>query len=263
MRKLKQETFLRKALELKLKKSKAHYTDLLEKSRRMQEYLRHLSHQVLLAQEEERKKISRELHDEIAQTLAGINVHLATLKVEAAVNTDGLKKKITRTQRLVEKSVNIVHRFARELRPTLLDDLGLVPALRSYMKEFTQKTRIPVYFSSYSGIDRMNGDQRTALFRIAQSALTNIAQHAHASRVSIKLQKLSGTMRMMVQDNGRAFQVDHVLFHRKRKRLGLLGMRERVEMVGGSLAIDSVRGKGTTITAEIPIIKGQKELKDE
>jgi signal transduction histidine kinase len=85
------------------------------------------------AQEEERKMISRELHDQIAQTLTGINIRLATLKAEAMVNVKGLQKKITRTQRMVEKSVDIVHRFARELRPTVLDDLGLIPALHSYM----------------------------------------------------------------------------------------------------------------------------------
>ena len=102
----------------------------------MQEQLRLLSRQLLSAQEEERKKISRELHDVIAQTLAGINVRLAALKKEAALNTKGLEHNITRTQRLVQHSVEIVHRFARELRPTVLDDLGLIPALHTFMKSF-------------------------------------------------------------------------------------------------------------------------------
>ena len=142
-RQLKLEIARRKTVEKSLRNSEQHYSRLLEQSRHQQEQLRHLSHQILSAQEEERKQISRELHDEIAQTLTGINVHLATLKTEAALNTKGLTKKIARTQRLVEKSVNIVHRFARELRPTVLDDLGLIPALHSFMKEFTKRTGHP------------------------------------------------------------------------------------------------------------------------
>ena len=131
-RQLKREILQRKTVEQSLRKSEEHYGRLLEQSQRMQEQLRHLTRQLLLAQEEERKKISRELHDEIAQTLTGINVRLASLKTEAAHNTKGLQSKISSAQRMVEKSVDIVHRFARELRPTVLDDLGLIPALLSH-----------------------------------------------------------------------------------------------------------------------------------
>ena len=133
----------RKAAEEALKKSEHHYSQLLEKSDRLQEQLRRLSRQILSAQEEERKEISRELHDVIAQTLTGINVRLAALKKEAAINTKGLDRNIARTQRLVEKSVDIVHQFARELRPAVLDDLGLIPALHSFMKNFSTRTRRP------------------------------------------------------------------------------------------------------------------------
>jgi signal transduction histidine kinase len=123
-RKLRQEITRRQTMEQALRKSERHYGRLLEQSRGMQEQLRHLSHQLLTVQEEERKKISRELHDEIAQTLTGINVQLAALETPATINVKDLRKKIARTQRMVEKSVDIVHRFARELRPTVLDDLG-------------------------------------------------------------------------------------------------------------------------------------------
>src|SRR5207237_4011056 len=115
----------RKSAEEALKQSEQHHVQLLKQSRKMQEQLRLLSHQLLSAQEEERKKISRELHDVIAQTLAGINVRLATLKKEATFNTESLDRNIARTQQLVQQSVDIVHRFARELRPTVLDDLEL------------------------------------------------------------------------------------------------------------------------------------------
>ncbi len=118
---------------------------MLEQSDHLQEQLRRLSRQILSAQEDERKKISRELHDVIAQTLTGINVRLATLKKEAALNTKGLDRNIARTQRLVEKSVDIVHQFARELRPAVLDDLGLIPALHSFVKIFSKRTGIRTF----------------------------------------------------------------------------------------------------------------------
>src|SRR6185437_3979835 len=164
-----------------LKKSERHYGQLLGESRQMQEQLRHLARQILLTQEEERKQISRELHDEIAQTLAGINVYLAALKAEATGNANGLGRNIARTQRLVEKSVNIVHRFARELRPTVLDDMGLIPALHSFMKGFAKRTHIKIRFTAFAGVEQMNNTKRTVLYRVAQAALTNVSQHAHAS----------------------------------------------------------------------------------
>src|SRR5439155_19994999 len=139
---LKQETAQRKLAEESLRKSEQHYGQLLEQSRHMQDHLRLLSRQLLSAQEEERKKISRELHDVIAQTLTSINVRLTALKKEAALNTKGLERNIVRTQELVEHSVNLVHRFGRELRPAVLDDLGLIPALHTFMKHFKEQTGI-------------------------------------------------------------------------------------------------------------------------
>lgn len=250
---LKQETFRRKTLETKLKKSEQHHTYLLKEARHMQEHLRELSRQILLAQEEERKEISRELHDEIAQTLSGINVHMAALKIEDAVNTRSLKKKINSTQRLVERSVKIVHRFARDLRPAILDDLGLIPALHSYMKGFTKRTRIPIRFKASPGVEKLNFVKRTMLYRVVQAALTNVAQHAHASLIKVTIQKTPKAIHLKISDNGKSFLVDQVLFAKKNKRLGLLGMRERVEMVGGRFTAESVKGMGTTIGAEVPL----------
>jgi signal transduction histidine kinase len=259
-RELKQEIVRRRAGEEALKKSQQHYRQLLEQSRQQQEQLRHLARQILSALEEERKNISRELHDEIAQTLTGINVHLATLAKKSAVNSQGLKQTILRTQRLVEKSVNIVHRFARELRPTLLDDLGLIPALHSYMKDFMKRTGIHIHFTAFTSgfVEQLNSDQRTVLYRVAQSALTNVAQHAQASRVNVSIRKLRDAIRMEIHDNGKSFEVERVLFAKRHKRLGLLGMRERVEMVGGSFGVESAPGKGTTIHAQIPIGNGKE-----
>jgi signal transduction histidine kinase len=242
----------RKAAELALQKSEHHYSELLKQSDRLQEQLRRLSRQILLAQEEERKRISRELHDVIAQTLTGINIRLATLKKEAAINTNGLDRNIARTQRLVEKSVDIVHQFARELRPAVLDDLGLIPALHSFVKLFSKRTRIHVHLKAFAGVEQLNINRRTILYRVAQEALTNVSRHAQATRVEISIQKLTDAICMKVEDNGKSFEVERVLNAKGRNRLGLLGMRERLEMVGGRFDIESIPGKGTTITAQIP-----------
>jgi signal transduction histidine kinase len=245
----------RKVAEEALQKSENHYAQLLKQSDRLQEQLRRLSRQILSAQEDERKRISRELHDVIAQTLTGINIRLATLKKEAAINTKGLDRNIARTQRLVEKSVNIVHQFARELRPAVLDDLGLIPALHSFVKLFSKRTRIHVHLKAFAGVEQLSGDQRTILYRVAQEALNNVSRHAQASRVEVSIQKLADGVCMRINDNGKSFVVERALNARGRKRLGLLGMRERLEMVGGRFEIESAPGKGTTIIAKIPLAK--------
>ncbi len=249
---LKQEVLQRKAAEEALKKSERHYSQLLEQSDRLQEQLRLLSRQILSAQEDERKNISRELHDVIAQTLTGINVRLAALKKEAATNTKGLDRNIARTQRLVERSVDIVHRFARELRPAVLDDLGLIPALHSFVKIFSRRTRILVHLKAFAEVEQLDIAKRTVLFRVAQEALTNVARHAQAGRVEVSIQKLPDSVCMKITDNGKSFKVDQVLHGRGSNRLGLLGMRERLEMVGGHFDIESVPGKGPTVIAQLP-----------
>ena len=260
-RKLTREIVHRRKVEIALKKSEAHYAQLLDQSRHMQEQLRHLSRQLLVTQEEERKRISRELHDEIVQTLVGINVHLASLSMRARVDTKDLRQKIARTQKLVEKSVNIVHRFARELRPTVLDDLGLIPALHAFIKEFTKRTEIHVKFNAFAGMEELGNTQRTVLYRVAQSSLANVAQHAHATEVKISIRKLTNTIRMEIHDNGKSFDLHRVMLAKRHKRLGLLGSRERMEMVGGSFVVESSPGKGTTVRAEIPIPKdGSKRI---
>src|SRR2546423_7243155 len=222
---LKQEISQRKVAQQSLRRSKRHYGQLLEQSQRMQEQLRLLSRQLLSAQEEERKKISRELHDVIAQTLTGINVRLASLKNKAAFNTRGLERSIAQTQELVERSVSIVHRFARELRPTVLDDLGLIPALHAFMKGFREETGIRVSLSAFAAVEQVNGDKRTVLYRVAQEALTNVARHAQASQAAVSIQKLGGAICMKIKDNGKGFPKDRLWRGLKAKRLGLLGMR--------------------------------------
>ncbi|MFN0080411.1 MAG: sensor histidine kinase [Prosthecobacter sp.] len=249
---LKQEIAQRTAVEESLRISQQTSSKLLKKSLQMQEELRHLSRQLLSVQEEERKRISRELHDVIAQTLTGINVRLAALKTESTVSSKELQKKIASTQRLVEKSVDIVHRFARELRPSVLDDLGLIPALESFMKGFMKDTGVRASLTAFAGVELVDNTARTVLYRIAQEALTNVARHAKASQVAVSIQDQDGGICMEITDNGQGFEVDGTSKPKKQSnRLGLLGMRERVEMIGGTFCIESAPGKGTTVRVEI------------
>ena len=249
---LKQEVAQRTAMEESLRISQQTSSGLLKKSRELQEELRMLSRDLLSAQEDERKKISRELHDVIAQTLTGITVRLAALKTDTTASSKELQSRISSTQRLVEKSVDIVHRFARELRPSVLDDLGLIPALQSYMTGFMKDTGIRVILKAFSGIEQADGNTRTVLYRIAQEALTNVTRHAQASKAEVSIQNPNGGICMEITDNGCGFTVEGKGSAKKNNRLGLLGMRERVEMIGGTFCVESAPGKGTTIRVEIP-----------
>jgi signal transduction histidine kinase len=251
-RELKKETARRQAAERSLKKSKERATELTEQSRLLREQLQLLSRQLLLAQEEERKRISRELHDVIAQMLAGINIQLAALKIEAAANSAELRRKISSTQKLVEQSVDVIRRFACELRPPVLDDLGLIPALHSYMKSFTEETGVRVSLTAFAGVEKLSMVKRLVLYRVVQEGLTNVARHAHASRVEVSIKKLPDAVLMQIRDNGKSFDANQTLHSRKNKPLGLIGMRERTEMVGGKFTIESAPGKGTTLHIRIP-----------
>ncbi len=252
------ERLLRKKVTAALNIAESNHKVLQNESRLMQAQLRNLTRQLLIAQEEERKKISRELHDSIAQILAGINVHLATLNREASLSNSGLKTRIASTQRLVEQSLEAVHRFARELRPKLLDDLGLVPALKSFLKGFLQRTGIHTEISFFARVNQLDIVSRTVLYRVAQEALTNVSKHAKAAAVKIVLEELPDGIRMSVHDDGQSFDCENV-WRNGKKRLGLLSMRERAEMMGGHFQIESAQGRGTTVTVEIPTPKPSRK----
>ena len=258
-RKLKKEISRRRVVEETLRQSDRNTSRLLEQSRCLQEQLRLLSHQIMSTQEEERKRISRELHDVIAQMLTGINMRLATLKIEATANTKGLGEKISRTQQLVEKSVDIVHRFARELRPAMLDHLGLIPALHSFMKNFSKETGVRVSLTAFAEVEKLSSAKRTAIFRVVQEALTNVSRHSQAGWVTVSIRRFSNAVRMQIKDDGKSFDVERMWRAGKHQHLGLLGMRERVEMFGGKFTIESKTGHGTTIHAQIPFNKSARE----
>jgi PAS domain S-box-containing protein len=252
--KLKEEIVRRQQVEEDLRANRKAQSRLLRQSRLQQIQLRDLSHRILHAHEDERKRISRELHDVIAQTLVSINVHLAVLDLGGAASPETLQQQISKTQMLVEEAVKIVHDFALDLRPTMLDDLGLIPALQMYMKQFMADTGIRVSLKAFARIDQSATMVRTVLYRIAQEALTNVARHAKASFVEVTIESLEKVIRMTVKDNGHGFQISGKGGSKKKNRLGLIGMRERVEMVGGTFRVDSAPGEPTTVQLDIPAI---------
>jgi len=243
--KLEQEIIRRKTLEQALKTS--------------EQQLRQLSHEILLTQEAERKRISRELHDTVLQTLVGISVHLASLTPKPADNPTSLRRKIKETQRLVEKSLAMVHRFAVELRPTVLDDLGLIPALHTFMKDFMKRTGVRARLTAYAAANQLPINQSAVLYRVALEALNNVAIHAQASAVEVQIKKLPDWICLTITDDGKSFDVKRVLRTKGNGRLGLLGMRERLQMIGGKFSIKSAPGHGTAVTARIPATTESKE----
>lgn len=245
------EIFHRETVEDALRTSEVTSRQMLVKSHQMQEDLRDLSRRLLMVQEAERKKISRQLHDVIGQSLTGINLRLAVLKAETAPHGKELNQKISHTQDLVEKSVSLVHRVATDLRPTVLDDLGLIPALHAYILAYRERTGIRVNLTACAEVEQVEIGVRTMFYRIVQEALTNVAQHAKASRASVRIAQPRGGLLMEITDHGTGFRVDETMAAPSRQRLGLLGMRERVEMVGGTFSVESAPGKETVVRVEM------------
>lgn len=247
----------RRVVEDSLRLSELTTSQLLKKSRQMQEELRQLTRRLMAAQEDEQRRISRDLHDVIAQALTGINLKLSALKAETTEGARDLRKKIAATQKLVEKSMAVVHRFARDLRPALLDDMGLIPALKSHLKGFTVQSGIRASLEAYAGVEELRGQIQTVLFRVVQEALVNVGKHSQASRVRLKIREAEGMVSLEIHDDGKGFAVEETRQGKGSRGLGLLGMRERVEMVGGSLAVESAPGKATTLRVRIPLRAGR------
>ena len=251
--KLKKEIVRREKIEEALRAQRKEQSVLLKKSRFQQRQLRELSHRNLHAQEEERKQISRELHDVITQTLVGINIHLSVLDQANIADPIMFKRQVSKTQSLVKKAVLIIHNFARELRPTSLDDLGLIPALQAFMEKFMAESGIRASLTATAKVDRLECTVRTTLYRIVQGALTNVARHSKASRVKVTIRALEKVIQLTIKDNGQGFQVVGNAGSKKKSRLGLISMKERAEMIGGSLHIESTPGGHTTVRVEIPV----------
>jgi len=217
--------------------------------------LQELSAQVLTAQEEERRRISRELHDELGQALIAVNVAVAMLKKQAAGNVS-FQRRVGEAEQLLARSMETVHAFARELRPAMLDHLGLHSALRAHLAEYTDRTGIQTELVAHPDLARLDSRRSEALFRVAQEALTNVFKHAEAAAARIDFASDGETLAMEISDNGRSFSVEEKLGIGRGDRLGLLGMRERIRLVGGTFAIQSIRGSGTRLSVRLTLPDG-------
>jgi signal transduction histidine kinase len=219
--------------------------------RRGDELRKHLLARAISAQEEERTRIARELHDETGQALSAILLGLRNL--EHAETVAQARALAHRLRDLTSQAVRDVGRLARGLRPSTLDDLGLLPALQRYGEELGASHDLTVRITGDARA-RFPVDVETTLYRIVQEALTNVARHARAQSADVIIRREQGVVQVIVRDDGAGFDVDSALeAGGVRRALGLMGMRERASLLGGSSVISSRPGAGTTITIELPV----------
>ena len=224
-------------------------TWLFDQVRSGNEQLHALSHRLMDVQEAERLHLSRELHDESGQVMSALVVQLGLLERDAS-KPELIRQHAAELKRIAGDVLNNLHEMAVKLRPASLDHLGLVTALEQYISEFGHQHTLNVLFETVGlSKKRQTLEIETAIFRIVQESLTNVILHAQATDVDVLLSQRNGKLIAMIEDNGVGFTPDKVA---EQSHLGLFGMRERVEMLGGSLTIESSIGKGTTILAEVP-----------
>jgi signal transduction histidine kinase len=202
---------------------------------------------VVAAQEHERRRLARELHDETGQALTSILLGLKPL--EQAVSGEDALAAIASVRELVVSTLQDVRRLAVELRPSALDDFGLVPAIERLVETFRDQTELRVDLETNLAAERLPAEAETTIYRIVQEALTNIVKHAEATHVSVLLTTRGGTVAAVIEDDGRGFDPEAV----DEVGLGLVGMRERLALVGGRLRIESAGGAGTSLVAEVPL----------
>jgi signal transduction histidine kinase len=210
--------------------------------------LKHLSARLLEAQEQERRLISRELHDEVGQALTAVLVEMANLSnLIRGKEESALPKKVDEIKRLVEESIGVVRNMALLLRPSMLDDLGLVPALQWQAREASKRSGLWVKVAAEEVSEELTEDHKTCIYRIVQEALHNIVQHANARNVRITVTQEPDRLLLSIQDDGRGFNPP------QERGMGLIGMEERVSALGGRLVVESASGEGTVLRVVLPL----------
>lgn len=204
---------------------------------------------VIAAQEEERKRIARELHDSTSQSLTSLLVGLRNL--EETRDQEILRSRIEDIRRVVNHTLEEVHSLAWQLRPSVLDDLGLVAALEHYIADYQRRYDIRVDFVAQGIHERLLSTAETAVYRIVQEALTNVARHAQASNASVLIDTRNDMLRIIIEDDGVGFDPDQV--RAEGRQFGLQGIHERVQLFGGQVTIESGAGQGTSVYTQIPL----------
>jgi signal transduction histidine kinase len=208
---------------------------------------------LITIQEDERKRVARELHDELGQALGGLNFRVEAIQRMVDSDAGRAAKELALTRRLIEEATDQMHNLIYALRPSILDDLGLSAALRSHAERLLECRGIAFDFDS-SGLDgRLPSEIETALYRIFQEALNNIVRHSGATQVTLSLSSRDGTLEAEIIDNGDGFDPQAIRGLDQEHGWGLFGMQERVALVGGHLDVHSRSGSGTRIHLSIPL----------
>jgi PAS domain S-box-containing protein len=217
--------------------------------------LQRLSGRLIHAQEEERKRISQELHDELGQGLTAMSINLAAIEQSLPEPLDPLvTERLVETKTLVDETLDQMRDLSLELRPSMLDDLGLLPSLRWYVDSYKKRSGVDVVLQAVGLEERFAAEMETVLYRVVQEALTNVARHAEASVVQVRLERTENMISAIIEDDGVGFN-QLLAGHRQepQRGAGLLGMRERIASQGGTLEIESSPGRGTRLIVHMPV----------
>lgn len=232
-------------------RSQVERTRLFEAVNQQREQLQALARRLAEAQEAERTRLARELHDEMGQSLTGISINLGTVLQELADDLPAsARERLIEAKSLTDKTLEQIRELSLELRPSMLDYFGLVATLRWYIKQYTKRTNIKAELEEIGFEERLPAEVETTLYRIIQEALTNVARHAQADRVDLRLRRNRSTLTISIEDNGRGFNLAEI--GRRKTAAGLLGIQERVALVGGALEIETEPDRGTRLLIEIP-----------
>lgn len=221
---------------------------LERRARNAERALRNLSQKLVRAQEEERKALSLELHDQVGQMLTALRVEISNLGRIGNGDPEKFQTHVRQAKDVAEGAMKTVRDLAMGLRPSMLDDLGLGPAIGWQAREFSRVSGVPANVQIDGALDGLTEPQKTSLFRVVQEALTNITRHAKATEVNIRIKSEKDRVRLTVKDNGKGMD----LAATRRRGLGMLGMEERIREMDGDLQIESEPGRGTEVKATIP-----------
>jgi len=227
-----------------------------DKLRKSLDQLRALSNYLQYVREEERTRIAREVHDELGQALTGLKLDLSWLATKLARHREPVQEKVKTMTQHIDETIQTVRRIATELRPGILDSLGLIAALEWQANEFQSRTGIPCVVTTTVADTLWDQQFSTGVFRIFQETLTNVIRHAKATRVEVSFAEEGENLVLIVKDNGRGISEEEVANTRS---IGLVGMRERARLIGGELVLQGAPGRGTTVTLRVPLNRIAKQ----